>query len=188
MRNNDLMNATGGYIAGNAMANSISSNLQKEIDKMDAYRKIHPYDADLNKAIGMFVLSDQKEEGHRWLVEKMSNELIYDAQHQEKTFKKGYVNGVYTETWKSNFTDAHVNYIKNKYRPFFQKLGQAMPDTLESATAQSICELTGAKYTAEIHFDAPQDEPKDNSTLNWAAAIAVIIIGLFLLYFFTVAK
>lgn len=125
---NDLIKAGTGCVAGNAIANNIAYNLRKQREELEAkYRHITSKEL-LQEGVAKFILSDKRDEAYEWLNESIQTEFIGYAKQQTDTYKP------LRET---------MDEVRQKYAPFYQKLGKNMPETLVSLTADSLCELLG---------------------------------------------
>lgn len=125
---NDLIKAGTSYAAGNAIANNIAYNLRKQREELEAmYRHITSKEL-LQEGVAKFILSDKRDEAYEWLNESIQTEFIGYAKQQTDTYKP------LRET---------MDEVRQKYAPFYQKIGENMPETLASLTADSLCELLG---------------------------------------------
>ena len=185
MNNNDLMNAAGGYIAGNAMAKGISQNLQNELTKLEKqgneldaelkfWESTYPQANTISEVVANAILSDKKDDAYSYLNDKLRGELIDRTKRQEHfriTLSEG------------------IEMSRNKYSPFYEKLGRPMPNTLKDATPESLCELLGVKLLSdderkekvdEIKKAAERKNAQSNSEKNGCAIAASILMIILL--------
>lgn len=185
MNNNDILNAAGGYIAGDAMSKGISQNLQNELAKLEKQGKeldaelkfwesTYPQANTISEVVANAILSDKKDDAYSYLNDKLRGELIDRTKRQEHfriTLSEG------------------IEMSRNKYSPFYEKLGRPMPDTLKDATPESLCELLGVKLLSDderkekveaIKKAAEQNNAQSNSENNGCAIAASILMIILL--------
>lgn len=179
MSNQDLINSAKGYFAGQAIANSVASSLaaenQKTREKLEEWKKFYSHyltQEELADKIGNFILSGKQDLAFEFLNESLKGEIIHDCQNQKE--------------FTSHLTDL-IDLRKNKYRPFYAKIGKEMPSMIEGITAQEICsimsiELMSPEELKEYHRAKDEKEESEKFAENVGLVFrAILIIGLIIL-------
>ena len=83
MNDRDLINAASGYVAGNAVSNSVISGLRKYSE--EAQRKLAHITSEetLSAEIAKFILSDNKQGAFNYLNEHLNEEFVDAGQNQK---------------------------------------------------------------------------------------------------------
>lgn len=174
---NDIIKAGTGYLAGQALANNIAYNLRKQAEEREAkIRHITPPET-LKEGVAKFILSNKHAEGYEWLNECIQTEFIGYAKQQTDTYKP------LRET---------MDEVRQKYAPFYQKIGKDMPETIASLTADSLCDLlditneekrreAARAMAREMREQAANQDTNDDRGLGYATWFLIIwVIALFL--------
>lgn len=124
----NLINAVSGYVAGNVVSNSVISSLRKYNEEVE--RKLTHWTSEetISAEIAKFILSDNKQGAFEYLNAHFNEEIVDAAQRQ-----KDYIYSLKTIIQKR----------KDKFLPFYQKIGMDMPEQLKNITADQLCEILG---------------------------------------------
>lgn len=123
---NDIIKAGTGYLAGQALANNIAYNLRRQAEEREAkIRHITPPET-LKEGVAKFILSNKHAEGYEWLNECIQTEMIGYAKKQEDT---------------NTPLRVTIHKVREKYAPFYEKIGKEMPETIATLTADALCDL-----------------------------------------------
>lgn len=166
MTDRDLINAASGYIAGNAVSNSVIHELKKYNE--EAARKLAHITTDevLSAEVAKFILSDNKEGAFEYLNSHFNEEIIDAAQNQ-----KEYVYSLETIIKKRI----------DKYMPFYKRIGMDMPKQLESITADKLCEILGV---TNLHIPDRADD-KSSTSKSDSGSIWILCLVFFVIVIIT---
>lgn len=168
MDEKNLINAASGYVAGNAVSNSVINNLRKYSE--DAERKLAHWTSEetISAEIAKFILSDNKQGAFEYLNAHFNEEIVDAAQRQ-----KDYIYSLETIIQKR----------KDKFLPFYQKIGMDMPEQLKNITADQLCEILGVTNLHIIDSTDGKTSPSHSSDGENLGLIfrAIIIIGMIIL-------
>lgn len=168
MDEKNLINAASGYIAGNAVSNSVINNLRKYSE--EAERKLAHWTSEetISAEIAKFILSDNKQGAFEYLNAHFNEEIVDAAQRQ-----KDYIYSLETIIQKR----------KDKFLPFYQKIGMDMPEQLKNITADQLCEILGVTNLHIIDSTDGKTSPSHSSDGENLGLIfrAIIIIGMIIL-------
>ena len=98
--------------------------IEKEKLKEDLFNSHYQTKEQLANKIGRYILSEQTETAYDFLNTSLREELIHDCQNQK------------------SFTTPLSELIvqrKEKYRPFYEKLGRKIPARIDNITAEELC-------------------------------------------------
>ena len=98
--------------------------IEKEKLKEDLFNSHYQTKEQLADKIGRYILSEQTETAYDFLNTSLREELIHDCQNQK------------------SFTTPLSELIvqrKEKYRPFYEKLGRKIPARIYNITAEELC-------------------------------------------------
>ena len=119
--------------------------MKKEKDKLEKEhekRTVHETKEDaLSSEVAKYLMNDDKEGALEYLNARFMDEIIDDCQHQDL---------------RSFSLETVLTKRKNKYAPFYMKIGKTMPENLFSITADELCKMVGVK---NLHL-------KDNKDIN----------------------
>lgn len=168
MHEKDLINAASGYVAGHAVSNNIIRGLRKYNE--DAARKLEHWTPEETIAaeIANYILSDDKKGAFEYLNMHFKEEIIYAAQNQND-----YIYSLETILRKK----------KDKFLPFYQKIGIDMPEQLNNISADQLCEILGV---ANLHIIDSIDGETSPSHPDEGVDVglifrAILIIGMIIL-------
>lgn len=168
MDEKNLINAASGYVAGNAVSNSVINNLRKYSE--EAERKLAHWTSEetISAEIAKFILSDNKQGAFEYLNAHFNEEIVDAAQRQ-----KDYIYSLETIIQKR----------KDKFLPFYQKIGMDMPEQLKNITADQLCEILGVTNLHIIDSTDGKTSPSHSSDGENLGLIfrAIIIIGMIIL-------
>ena len=104
-----------------------NEKLKKEHEKRTSHETKEEV---LSSEIAKYLLNDDREGALEYLNARFMEEIIDDCQHQELR----------------NFSlETVLVKRKNKYAPFYMKIGKAMPEKLFSITADELCKVLGVQ-------------------------------------------
>ena len=168
MSDRDLINAASGYVAGNAVSNSVISGLRKYSE--EAQRKLAHWTPEetISAEIAKFILSNNKQGAFEYLNAHFNEEIVDAAQRQ-----KDYIYSLETIIQKR----------KDKFLPFYHKIGMDMPDELKNITADQLCEILGVTNLHIIDSTDGKTSPSHPSEGVDLGLIfrAILIIGMIIL-------
>ena len=168
MDNRDLINAASGYVAGNAVSNSVIGGLRKY--REEAARKLAHITTEemLSAEIAKFILSDNKQGAFEYLNSHFNEEIVDAAQNQ-----KDYIYSLETIIKKRI----------DKYMPFYKRIGMDMPEQLKNINADQLCEILGVTNLHIIDsIDGKSSPSNSNDDIDLGLIFrAILIIGMIIL-------
>ena len=119
-----------GYLAGRAVMGSVVTDMRKT--RLDYLRRsAHQMKEDvLSEVVAKFLLKDDKEAALEYLYSCFMNEVIDDCQHQSD---------------RNYSLETILVKRKAKYAPFYERIGQPMPEKLSALTADELCAMLGVE-------------------------------------------
>lgn len=121
----------------------------------------------LSSEIAKYLLNGNREGALEYLNARFMDEIIDDCQHQEVR----------------NFSlDTVLVKRKNKYAPFYMKIGKTMPENLLSITSDELCNVLGVK---NLHVNdnkdtnapiIPEQTKKEKRKSRWGCVLSVVVI------------
>ena len=119
-----------GYLAGSAAMGSMVSNMRKA--RLDYQRRsAHQMKEEvLSETVAKFLLKDDKEAALEYLNTCFMDEVADDCQHQSD---------------RNYSLETILVKRKAKYAPFYERIGEPMPDKLANLTADELCAQLGVK-------------------------------------------
>lgn len=119
-----------GYIAGKAVMGNIVGDMRRT--RLDYQRRsAHQMKEEvLSSTVAKFLLKDDKEAALEYLDTCFINEVIDDCQHQSD---------------RNYSLETILVKRKAKYAPFYERIGQPMPEKLASLTADELCAMLGVE-------------------------------------------
>jgi hypothetical protein len=168
MKDRDLINAASGYVAGNAVSNSVVSSLRREREEM-ARKLAHTIPEEtLQAEIAKFLLSGDEQGAFEYLNSHFNEEIVDAAQRQNEF--------IYS-------LETILRKRKDKYMPFYKRIGIDMPDQLQNITADRLCEMLGVENLHIIDsIDGKTSPSNPNDDIDLGLILrAVLIIGMIVL-------
>ena len=119
-----------GYLAGSAAMGSMVSDMRR--DRLDYQRRsAHQMNEEvLSETVAKFLLKDDKEAALEYLNTCFMDEVVDDCQNQSE---------------RNYSLETILVKRKAKYAPFYERIGEPMPDRLASLTADELCAKLGVK-------------------------------------------
>lgn len=163
MDNEDLLNAGAGYVAGSSISKGIANNLRKQREEMGKKLAHITSEEVLAAEIAKFLLSGNGDGAYEYLNSHFNEEIIDAAQNQTD-----YIYSLETILKRK----------RNKYNPFYEKIGMTMPENLASITADKLCEVLGVENLHIIDSTDGKTSPslKSNSGRTSKIIISAIVI------------
>lgn len=163
MDNQDLLNAGAGYTAGRSITSGIANNLRKQREEIEKKLAHITSEEVLSTEIAKFLLDEDKNGAYEYLNAHFKEEIIDIAQNQ-----KNYIYSLETMLKKK----------KDKYNPFYEKIGIPMPQNLASITADKLCQKLGVENLHIIDSTDGKTSPslKSNSGCTTEMIFSALII------------
>lgn len=163
MDNEDLLNAGAGYVAGSSISKGIANNLRKQREEMKKKLAHITSEEVLAAEIAKFLLSENRNGAYEYLNSHFNEEIIDAAQNQTD-----YIYSLETMLKRK----------KDKYNPFYEKIGMTMPENLASITADKLCEVLGVENLHIIDSTDGKTSPslESNSGCTTEMIISAIVI------------
>lgn len=119
-----------GYIAGKAVMGNIVGDMRRT--RLDYQRRsAHQMKEEvLSSTVAKFLLKDDKEAALEYLDSCFMNEVIDDCQHQSD---------------RNYSLETILVKRKAKYAPFYERIGQPMPEKFAALTADELCAMLGVE-------------------------------------------
>ena len=168
MNNEDLLNAGMGYAAGHSIARGIAGNLRRQREEMEK-KLAHITSEDvLSAEVAKFLLKEDKTGAKQYLDDHFSEEIIDAAQHQ--------TDYIYS-------LETILKRTKDKYNPFYERIGMPMPENLASITADKLCQMVGVENQHINDSTNKETSPSYESDSNkgWVIALIICVIATFIL-------
>lgn len=176
MDNKDLYNSARRYVTTNAVVGSAASKLaelnREEAAKLAEIKRFYSHylsDKELAAKIGHYILIGNLTAAFEFLNDSLRGEIVHDCQNQ------------------TNFK-IHLSQLiderREKYRPFYEKIGHEIPASLNRITAEEVCALLGEglmtyEQIKKYHKEKESQEKMDKFLENAGLVLrAVLIIGL----------
>lgn len=157
MNNNGLLR----FWAANSIAGSMANSLQEQRMEIAEQLVNITTEEELSVEVEGFLSDDDVEGAYEYLNSRFNMEIIDAAQNQ-----KDYVYSLETL----------LDMRKDKYLPFYEKIGMPMPECLSSITADVLCEMLGVE---NLHI---VDKAQNSEAVTKAGTIllvAVVVITIF---------
>ena len=168
MKYRNLINGAAGYVAGNAVSNSIIGGIRsyrKEIERK--LKHIIPEEV-ISAEIAKFILANDKQGAFEYLNLHLNEEIV-DAALRQNDF-------IYS-------LETIIQKKKNKYLPYYQQIGMDMPKQSKDITADQLCETLGVTNLHIIDSIDGKTSPSHSSEDFDIDLIirAIILIGMIIL-------
>lgn len=161
MDNEDLLNAGTGYVAGSSITKGIANNLREQREEMEKkLAHITPEEV-LSAEVAKFLLSEDRNGAYEYLNSHFNEEIIDAAQNQ--------TDFIYS-------LETMLKRKKNKYNPFYERIGMSMPENLASITADKLCQILGVENLHIIDSTDGRTSPSLES--NSGCTTEMIISGI----------
>lgn len=160
MNTEDLLSAGAGYVAGSSISRGMAGNLRRKREEIE--RKLAHFTTEkvLSAEVAKFLLTDDKKGAYEYLNLHLNEEIVDAAQNQ--------ADYIYS-------LETILKMRKDKYNPFYEKIGMQMPQNLASITADGLCQLLGVKNLHIIDSTNGKTSPsKSNSGCLTGMVIGVV--------------
>ena len=155
MNNNDLLR----FWVANSIAGSMANSLQEQRMEMAEQLANITTEEELSVEVESFMSDDNAEGAYEYLNSRFNMEIIDAAQNQ-----KDYVYSLETL----------LEMRREKYLPFYERIGRKMPEYLAYITADDLCNLLGVK---NMHIP----DKTDNKVSKVGVILLVTVIAFVLL-------
>lgn len=168
MSNKDIINAAQGYLAGNAIAKGVINDLKKTREEIQQKLAHYTSEEALSAEVAKFILANNKQGAFEYLNSHFNEEIV-DAAQRQNDF-------IYS-------LETLLKKRKDKYMPFYTRIGMDMPEQLRNITADQLCEILGVENLHIIDsVDGKTSPSKPKEGVDFGLIFrAVIIIGLVVL-------
>lgn len=173
--NKDLINAGRGYLATRSIINNVSYELHKyneELEKIRLFYANYLTEEKIAEAVGNYMLSEDSENAFEFLNISLKNEIVHDCLNQKE--------------FRIHLSE-NINLRRDKYRPFYTRIGHEMPPFLNEMTAEQLCHIMGVKLMSPEELAGYHNKrDKEISDKNFHETLglifrAVLIIGMIIL-------
>ena len=171
MDNEDLLNAGMGYVAGNSMMRGIADNLRRQREEVEKRLAHITTEEVLAVEIAKFLLNENRNGAYEYLNSHFNDEIIDAAQNQ--------TNYIYS-------LETILKKKKDKYTPFYEKIGMQMPENLVSITAEKLCQLLGVENLYIIDSIDGKTSPSLESNSGCTAEMIISAIIIFAMIMITI--
>ncbi len=165
MDNKDIINAGAGYVAGNAITNSMIRNLRKYSEAHKEFFANHLTEEQLTESVAKYLLANDYDSAFEFLNSHLNNEIVYACSRQKEFIKP---------------LSELIEMRRNKYQPFYEKINREMPKQIKEMTAEQICSIMGVNLISrqELADFHKNKENKENAEMIF---VAIAIIGIIIL-------
>lgn len=163
MDNKDLLNAGTGYLAGSSITRGVADNLRRQREEIEKKLAHITSEEVLSAEIAKFLLKEDKDGAYQYLNDHFNEEIIDAAQRQ--------TDFIYS-------LETMLKKKKDKYNPFYEKIGMPMPENLASITADKLCQILNVENLHIIDSTDGKTSPslKSNSGCTTEMIISAIVI------------
>lgn len=163
MDNRDLLNAVTGYVAGSSIARGVTGSLRRQREAME--RKLAHITSKevLSAEVAKFLLSEDRNGAYEYLNARFNEEIVYAAQNQ--------TDYIYS-------LETIIRMRKDKYNPYYERIGMRMPQTLASITADRLCGMVGVENLHIIDSTDGKSSPSHKSQAGCTAEMFICAILL----------
>lgn len=163
MDNKDLLNAGAGYLAGSSITRGVADNLRRQREEIEKKLAHITSEEVLSAEIAKFLLKEDKDGAYQYLNDHFNEEIIDAAQRQ--------TDFIYS-------LETMLKKKKDKYNPFYEKIGMPMPEKLASITADKLCQILNVENLHIIDSTDGKTSPslKSNSGCTKEMIISAIVI------------
>ena len=146
---------------------------RKKVQEEHKKRTIHEAKEEvLASEVARLLLLNNVDGAWNYLNRRFVEEIVDDGQNQE---------------FRSFSLETVLVKRKNKYAPFYERIGKAMPENLCSLTADDLCKLLGVEnlHIKDSENDndpiIPVQTKKEKKTWTWILILVLAAIVVFLL-------
>ncbi len=163
MDNKDLLNAGAGYVAGSSITRGVADSLRRQREEMEKKLAHITSEEVLSAEVAKFLLKEDKKGAYEYLNDHFNEEIIDAAQNQ--------TDFIYS-------LETMLKKKKDKYNPFYEKIGMPMPENLAAITADELCQILGVENLHIIDSTDGKTSPslKSNSGCTTEMIISAIVI------------
>ena len=150
-----------GFFVANSIAGSMANSLREQRMEMAEQLANITTEEELSVEVEGFLSDDDVEGAYEYLNSRFNMEIIDAAQNQ-----KDYAYSLETL----------LEMRKEKYLPFYERIGRKMPEYLASITADTLCEMLGVENLNIV------DKTQNSEAVTKAGTIllvAVVVITIF---------
>lgn len=168
MSNKDIINAAQGYLAGNAIAKGVINDLRRTREEMERKLAHFTTEETLSAEVAKFILANDQQGAFEYLNSHFNEEIVDAAQNQSEF--------IYS-------LETLIKKRKDKYMPFYTRIGMDMPEQLKNITADQLCEILGVEnlhIIDSVDGKASPSKPKEGVDFGLIFR-AVLIIGIVVL-------
>ena len=148
-----------GFFVANSIAGSMANSLQEQRMEMAEQLANITTEEELSVEVERFMSDDNAEGAYEYLNSRFNMEIIDAAQNQ-----KDYVYSLETL----------LEMRREKYLPFYERIGRKMPEYLAYINADDLCNLLGVK---NMHIP----DKTDDKVSKVGVILLVIVIAFVLL-------
>lgn len=148
-----------GFFIANSIAGSMADSLRKQRMEHERKQKHVVLEETLTSDIQLFMSCNDVEGAYEYLNSHFNDEIIYAARHQND-----YVYSLETI----------IEMRKDKYNPFYKRIGREMPEYLAFITADDLCEMLDTK---NLHIV----DKSDDKVSKLGICLLVVFLGILVL-------
>ena len=147
-----------GFFVANSIAGSMSHSLREQRMELEMQMAHITTEEILSEQVELFMASEDIDGAYEYLNTCFNEEIIDAAQNQQD-----YVYSLETL----------LEMRKDKYNPFYERIGKKMPEYLSSITADDLCDLVGVK---NLHIVDKRDDAISHIGKILLVTIVVIVL------------
>ena len=168
----EFQNWTSGYFSGKAVGNILISGVKKYREEIAERMKHWTPEETINFEVAKFIMAENKQGAFEYLNEHLQEEII-DATMRQNDY-------IYS-------LETIIKKRKDKYMPFYEKIGMEMPEPLKAVTADIMCEMMSVPnlhIIDSVDGKTSPSHPKDDTDTVIGVTIGIIILILILAFIF----
>ena len=150
-----------GFFVANSIAGSMANSLHEQRMEMAEQLANITTEDELSVEVECFMSDDNAEGAYEYLNSRFNMEIIDAAQNQ-----KDYVYSLETL----------LEMRREKYLPFYERIGMPMPECLSSITADVLCEMLGVE---NLHIVDKAQKSEAVTKAGTILLVAVVVITIF---------
>lgn len=167
-----------GYIIGNSVVGNAANNLRRLREDYARRTIRQTKEETLSAVVAKYLLNNDKEGAQEYLNARFMEEIIDDCQHQADR----------------NFClETILKKRKEKYSPYYARIGNSMPEKLSSITADELCKMVGVENlhvkdsrranAPIIPYESKEDKDGCSWLLDWWGWIGLALFAIgFVIY------